>query len=422
MAAFSNEAAKRFYVNEFNDYVAGNSENISVIGNQTGYNPNFGSQLINVIEELSRFLDSNKRQALKCNERIYAGLSGIALLNFLNHTRNNSLGCISRNRTIREAKVKILEYAEKLKVKDSISFLSGDAGILALAAVFFHKRNDHSRTASCIQKLLSCSKYALSFDLQISDELLYGRAGYLYALLFVRKNLPSRHIPESLIVEVINAIINSGKSEAARSPESHKPPLKFKWHSKEYVGAAHGYCGILHSLLLARRENFISDEDMLTYVKPTIDYVLDLQYPSKNIPSSVNSTSYDILVQWCHGAPGAIHMVSLAYELFREEKYFRAAIEFGEVTWNRGILTKGYSLCHGVAGNGYTFLKLYQLTGDRKYLHRATKFAEWCFRYGTKQTFQPDRPWSLFEGISGIIYFLVDLLQPTTAKFPGVEL
>lgn len=68
---------------------------------QTGYNPNFGSQLINVIEELSRFLDSNKRQALKCNERIYAGLSGIALLNFLNHTRNNSLGCISRNRTIR---------------------------------------------------------------------------------------------------------------------------------------------------------------------------------------------------------------------------------------------------------------------------------------------------------------------------------
>lgn len=55
---------------------------------------------------------------------------------------------------------------------------------------------------------------------------------------------------------------------------------------------------------------------MLTYVKPTIDYVLDLQYPSKNIPSSVNSTSYDILVQWCHGAPGAIHLVSLAYEVF----------------------------------------------------------------------------------------------------------
>lgn len=51
-------------------------------------------------------------------------------------------------------------------------------------------------------RLLSCSKYALSFDPQNSDELLYGRAGYLYALLFVRKNLPSRHIPESLIVQV----------------------------------------------------------------------------------------------------------------------------------------------------------------------------------------------------------------------------
>lgn len=67
----------------------------------------------------------------------------------------------------------------------------------------------------------------------------------------------------------------------------------------------------------------MSDEDVLTYVKPTIDYVLDLQYPSKNIPSSVNSNSYDILVQWCHGAPGAIHMVSLAYEVFHLFYFYR---------------------------------------------------------------------------------------------------
>lgn len=55
--------------------------------------------------------------------------------------------------------------------------------------------------------------------------------------------------------------------------------------------------------------------DVNNFVKPTIDYILDMQYPSKNIPSSVGSRNYDVLVQWCHGAPGAIHMVTLAYEV-----------------------------------------------------------------------------------------------------------
>lgn len=49
-------------------------------------------------------------------------------------------------------------------------------------------------------------------------------------------------------------------------------------------------------------------------------------------------------------------------QLFGDKKYLDAAIDFGEVTWNRGLLTKGYSLCHGVAGNGHVFLKLYQIT------------------------------------------------------------
>lgn len=48
----------------------------------------------------------------------------------------------------------MLRYADELTVKNRISFLNGDAGILALAAVFYHKSNDHHKTASCIQKLV----------------------------------------------------------------------------------------------------------------------------------------------------------------------------------------------------------------------------------------------------------------------------
>lgn len=109
-------------------------------------------------------------------------------------------------------------------------------------------------------------------------------------------------------------IIDSGK-KLARAFQDVKTPLLYEWHDKEYIGAAHGYCGILHTLLLARQQDIISESTVNTYVKPTIDYVLNLQFPSRNIPSSVNSLGGDKLVQWCHGAPGAIHMVALAYEV-----------------------------------------------------------------------------------------------------------
>lgn len=83
---------------------------------------------------------------------------------------------------------------------------------------------------------------------------------------------------------------------------------------------------------------------------------------------------------------------------------------------------------------------------DVKYLYRACKFADWCMDYGTHRKKIPDRPFSLFEGIllqiiieffhllfvfiikliisiilglAGTIYFLIDIQQPLSAKFPG---
>lgn len=61
--------------------------------------------------------------------------------------------------------------------------------------------------------------------------------------------------------------------------------------------------------------------------------------------------------------------------------------------------------------------------------------------YGTHQTRSPDRPFSLFEGmifiilqlfsinnmyiilgLAGTIYFLIDMQNPSSAKFPGYTL
>ena len=132
-------------------------------------------------------------------------------------------------------------------------------------------------------------------------------------------------------------------------------------------------------------------------VQPTLDYLLSLQFRSGNFPSSLESDGRDKLVQWCHGAPGFVHVLSLAHQvgsaaiampprhvipflvcpclpqLLGGESYLTAAERCGQVVWSRGLLKKGYGLCHGVAGNGFTFLQLYRLTGEPHHLHRAIK-------------------------------------------------
>jgi len=50
-------------------------------------------------------------------------------------------------------------------------------------------------------------------------------------------------------------------------------------------------------------------------IKPTLDYLMTLKFPSGNYPSSVGSGSGDRLVHWCHGAPGWILLFALAYKV-----------------------------------------------------------------------------------------------------------
>ena len=90
-------------------------------------------------------------------------------------------------------------------------------------------------------------------------------------------------------------------------------------------------------------------------------------------------------------------------------------------TWTYGILTKGLNLCHGVAGNAYAFLAWYRQTGDQKSLYRAIQFAKYCLNFN-EQFMVSDRPLSLYEGLAGTIYFLVDLLEPNQSRFPGFEI
>lgn len=267
-------------------------------------------------------------------------------------------------------------------------------------------------TIKLLEKILELIK--LQEQSGIPDELLYGRTGGLYAMLLIKQQLPKQNIiKDEHITNHINSMLQSGKTM-----ESFGRPLFYSWHGKEYIGAAHGYAGILYMLLEAHK---YLNQDQLKLIREAINFVQSIRYPSFNYPSSMGSQT-DRLVHWCHGAPGVIHMLIKAYEVYQEESLLESALACSDVIWERGLLKKGFSLCHGISGNAYAFLHLYQLTRDRKHLYRAGKFAQFYLEHGHQVSWRADSPSSLFEGYAGLAYFLSDLLNPVEAKFPAFQL
>ncbi|KAI3959778.1 hypothetical protein MKW98_029815 [Papaver atlanticum] len=220
--------------------------------------------------------------------------------------------------------------------------------------------------------------------------------------------------------KILGAVVKEIIEEGRRLSNKGRCPLMYEWHRKKYWGAAHGLAGIVHVLM-----DMELKPDEVEDVKGTLRYMIQNRFPSGNYPSSEESES-DRLVHWCHGSPGVALTLVKAAEVFGDEDFLRAAIDAGEVVWERGLLRR-VGICHGVSGNAYVFLSLYRLTGNVKYLYRAKAFA--CFLLDKAEKLISegkihggDHPYSLFEGLGGMAYFFLDMILPAQARFPGYEL
>lgn len=101
-----------------------------------------------------------------------------------------------------------------------------------------------------VYRLEKAYKLSLLEDCSLPDEILYGRAGCLHSLLFIRKYAEDQS-NKHLISSIAKAIVQSGKrfSDQCKSEGNAAPPLMYKWHEKKYLGAAHGMAGIIYILL-----------------------------------------------------------------------------------------------------------------------------------------------------------------------------
>ena len=108
------------------------------------------------------------------------------------------------------------------------------------------------------------------------------------------------------------------------------------------------------------------------------------------------------------------------------EEFRQAAIEAGDVIWNRGLLRR-LGLCHGISGNAYVFLSLYRTLGGKQHLFRAQQFSSFLYKHARSlidagEMHGGDRPYSLFEGLAGAACLFFDMTKPEMSRFPAYEL
>ncbi|KAF4367129.1 lanC-like protein GCL2 [Cannabis sativa] len=336
---------------------------------------------------------------------VYTGTLGTAYLVFKAYQ-------VTKNHNDLKLCLEIVQACDSASRDSSrVTFLCGRAGVCALGAVAAKYAGDERLLDHYLTQFKE-----IKLSSKLPNELLYGRVGFLWASSFINHHIGRGTISSNHSRLLVDEIINDGRKLAKKG----KCPLMYEWHGKKYWGAAHGLAGIMHVLM-----DMELTPDEVEDVKGTLRYMINNRFPSGNYPSSEGSES-DRLVHWCHGAPGVSLTLAKAAEVFGDKDFLQAAMDAGDVVWNRGLL-KRVGVCHGISGNAYVFLALYRLTNKVEYLYKAKAFA--CFLHDRAQRLicdgemhGGDCPYSLFEGIGGMAYLFLDMIEPSEARFPAYEL
>ncbi|XP_030883096.1 glutathione S-transferase LANCL1 [Leptonychotes weddellii] len=206
--------------------------------------PEFSQRLNNKIRELLQQMERGLKSADPRDSTVYTGWAGIALLYL------HLYDVFGDPAYLQMAHGYVKQSLNSL-TKRSITFLCGDAGPLAVGAVVYHKMNNEKQAEDCITRLIHLNK----IDLRAPNEMLYGRMGYIYALLFVNKNFGVEKIAQSHIQQICETVLTSGETLARKRNFTAKTPLMYEWYQEYYVGAAHGLAGIYYHLMQVRDED-----------------------------------------------------------------------------------------------------------------------------------------------------------------------
>lgn len=392
--------------------------------------PNTETLLRRVMEHVKDISGKWTRRARSCDGGMYVGLTGLA------YTLHR-LSCVpqlahERDRLLESAKemLPVMNYYISRHRVDVNAFIIGNPGTFAANAVIQKELGNMEECQANLDKFAAIAEKLLPVDFLDcgGDEYLVGRAGYYAGILYLRRYFDKKFIEEEPLFTMLDASVEAGQKYSAEHKCS--VPLMYHYYETQYLGAVHGASSVF-TMMLCFPEWLAKRPEAKELLRKSVDALTDLQQPNGNFPASMDEVGVsrskildykgrpkDELVHWCHGAPGFVHMLGKAYLVFGDQKFLDAALKCGEITWEKGLLTKGPGICHGIAGSGYVFLTLYRLTKDKKHLHRAVQFYHFLYSEAFKDARTPDNPYSLFEGVAGAACFNTDLLKPMESSFP----
>ena len=94
-------------------------------------------------------------------------------------------------------------------------------------------------------------------------------------------------------------------------------------------------------------------------------------------------------------------------------------------------MRKGVGLCHGISGNGFIFLSIYHavslsiMDDSEKFLNLAYSYANFALDNLEELEGIPERPYSLYEGLAGLVCLLLSLVETEygvkSSMFPCFE-
>lgn len=281
------------------------------------------------------------------------------------------------------------------------------AGVEAVAAIIAHARGDVSARKAAVAGFIERSSVP-----SIGIDLTLGRCSSLLACSLLVDTLVTVDAAEHDELRRFGDRL----AEGIRNEITGLPPIS-DGGAIAYLGVAHGWAGILYSLLLWHETTGSAPSADLTL---RLDELVRCAQPwGRGLRWTIRTdapSSY--MGGWCNGSAGFVHLFTLAWRTTRDDRWLVFAEQAAWTTWEMDEPVN--SLCCGRSGRAYALLNLYRHTHETAWYERARDLALAASARVARNDVQ-ERNDSLYKGFVGVSVLAAEIDVPALARMPFFE-
>lgn len=270
-------------------------------------------------------------------------------------------------------------------------------GIAMLEALVAHATQDHASLKKACLRFIDGAQARPE-----AAEYMTGKAGILNAL----RQLTYLVVENEELVVLGNELAEKIVEELESFPSVSQSSIRF-------IGFAHGWAGILHTLLAWGRDY---NRGIIDRVFPFLQQLNGMRvqtmrgsYWPRHLDEPVSAGDFP---SWCSGTAGQILLWLEAFKATNDSAWLTNAIEAGTHVVHTG--NSEFDLCCGSTGGALCLAHLYACTGNSEWLQSAEKLLSKSQAYATAYIH------SLFKGIPGMEVSRLELRSPGSIAFPTV--